>query len=231
MIRFEGAVLRNGAFELSADLTIAGSGICAVIGPSGSGKSTLLLALAGFLPVAQGRVTIGGQDVTSLPPAARPVSVLFQDHNLFAHLDVTANVALGLRPNLRLSGAERERVQDALHRTGLEGLAKRKPDALSGGQQQRVAIARALLRDRPVLLLDEAFGALGPGLRRDMLNLVKSVAVERALTVLMVTHEPEDARAIADQVVFVADGRAHVPLATEAFFATPAPAVAAYLGL
>lgn len=231
MIGFEGAVLRNGAFDVRADLTVEGPGICAVVGPSGSGKSTLLLALAGFLPVVQGRLSVDGRDITHVASARRPVSVLFQDHNLFAHLSVTDNVSLGLRPDLRLSPDQAAQVRDALHRTGLDGLQGRKPAALSGGQQQRVALARALLRDRPVLLLDEAFGALGPGLRREMLLLVQSVAIERNLTVLMVTHEPEDARTIADHVMFVEEGQAHPPLTVTEFFAEPPPTVAAYLGL
>ncbi|SOH94299.1 thiamine transport system ATP-binding protein [Monaibacterium marinum] len=231
MIRFDGAVLRNGGFSLRADLTVLGPGICAIVGPSGAGKSTLLLALAGFASIGAGRLMIGEQDVTALPPAQRPVSVLFQDHNLFAHLDVAANVSLGLRPDLRLNAAQKSRVQQVLQHTGLQGLSARKPAMLSGGQQQRVAIARALLRDRPVLLLDEAFGALGPGLRREMLTLVRTVAVEQNLTVLMVTHEPEDARAIADHVLFVAQGQVHPPLPTAEFFAAPPRAVADYLGL
>ena len=231
MIRFENAELRNGGFHLAADIEIPGPGITAVIGPSGSGKSTLLMALAGFVPVIAGRILVDGVAVEQMDPARRPVSMLFQDHNLFAHLDVETNVAIGLRPDLRLTEAQRRAVAEALASVGLEGLATRKPGALSDGQHQRVASARALLRDRPVLLLDEAFGALGPGLRADMLALVQRVAHERGLTVLMVTHAPEDARAIAQHVVFVDGVRAQPPVPTSAFFADPPPGIAAYLGL
>ena len=142
-----------------------------------------------------GRVLIGDADVTALPPSARPVSMIFQENNLFAHLDVAANVGLGISPALRLTAADRE--QDLGLRSSAPGLAgkeKRLPRELSGGERQRVALARALVRDRPVLLLDEPFASLGPALRGEMLDLLVSVQRERQMTTLLVTHHPEDAR-------------------------------------
>jgi thiamine transport system ATP-binding protein len=158
------------------------------------------------------------------------VTLLFQEHNLFAHLTAAQNVGLGLRPNLRLSREERDAVAAALAEVGLAGLGARLPGQLSGGQRQRVALARALLRNRPVLMLDEPFAALGPGLRAEMLDLVDRIRAEQGATLLMVTHDPADARRIAPQTVLVADGCAEGPLPTEALLADPPPALRDYLG-
>ena len=192
---------------IAFDVAFQPAGITAVIGPSGSGKSTLLNLIAGFETPLAGRVLIGGVDMTRLPPSSRPVSMIFQENNLFAHLDVAANVGLGISPALRLSHADRDRIATALARTGLAGKEKRLPRELSGGERQRVALARALVRDRPVLLLDEPFASLGPALRDEMLDLLVSMQKERHMTTLLVTHQPEDARRVADDVVFVEAGR------------------------
>jgi thiamine transport system ATP-binding protein len=125
--------IRNGDFALRADLSVATGRRVAVIGPSGSGKSTLLAGIAGFLD-ASGRIAWDGRDLAPLPPAARPVSMIFQDNNLFPHLTAAQNVALGLRPNLRLSRVEETRVDEALAHVGLAGLGARKPGQLSGGR-------------------------------------------------------------------------------------------------
>lgn len=230
MLTLEGLVLEQGGFRLEADLTVKAGGITAVMGPSGAGKSTLLSAIAGFLAPASGRILWQGQDITGLDPAARPVTMLFQDQNLFPHLTVAQNVGLGLSPALRLTAADRARVEEALGHTGLQGLGARKPAQLSGGQQSRVALARALLRARPLLLLDEPFAALGPALKAEMLDLVAEIAGETGATVLMVSHDPEDARRIAGQTVVVADGVAHAPLPTAGLLADPPETLRRYLG-
>src|SRR6266511_1279388 len=139
----------------------------AIIGPSGAGKSTLLALIAGFERPLSGSIRIDVRDMQGILPAERPVSMIFQDHNTFAHLDVWTNVALGISPSLRLSDSQRMRVDTALERTCLADLARRKPGEISGGERQRVAIARALVRDKQVILLDEHFAALGPALRRE----------------------------------------------------------------
>jgi thiamine transport system ATP-binding protein len=180
--------------------------LTAIVGPSGGGKSTLLHLLAGFEQPQAGRIVFDGEDVTNRHPSKRPLSIIFQDNNLFPHLSAFENVALGLMPSLKLSSEDRVRVEATLARVGLADAAHKKPGELSGGERQRLAIARTALRDRPLLLLDEAFAALGPALRRDMLHLVKSMHNDRGLTTLMVTHSPEDARAIATHVAFVAQG-------------------------
>jgi thiamine transport system ATP-binding protein len=137
---------------------------------------------------------------------------------------------MGLSRDGRIDAAALARIGEALARTGLEGLGGRKPGQLSGGQQGRAALARALLRARPLLLLDEPFAALGPALKAEMLALVREVADETGATVLMVTHDPQDARRFADMTMLVAEGRADAPVATAALFANPPPALAAYLG-
>lgn len=217
-------------FRLTADWTVPVGSRVSVIGPSGAGKSTLLGALAGFVPVTSGRLLWAGEEVTHLAPGDRPLSMLFQDNNLFPHLTAFQNIALGLKTDLKLTAEERGRVEAALHRVGLAGMGQRRPAALSGGQQGRVALARALLRARPLLLLDEPFSALGPALKAEMLGLVAEVADDEGLTLLMVTHDPGDARRLGGQTVLVADGVAQAPLATTALFADPPEALRSYLG-
>ena len=231
MLRLEDIRLPMDRGDLSADLALAPGARVAVLGPSGAGKSTLLDGIAGFRAPVSGRMTWEGRDLTRTPPEGRPVSILFQDGNLFPHLNLLRNLTLALRPDGRRPGAEEcERVTGALARVGLEGMADRLPGTLSGGQQSRAALARVLLMARPVLLLDEPFAALGPGMKREMLALVQEVAEALGALTLMVTHDPEDARAFARAVVLVAGGRAHPPVKTGAFFDDPPEAFRAYLG-
>jgi thiamine transport system ATP-binding protein len=207
-----------GAFAVSFDLAVAAGTLAAVVGPSGAGKSTLLNLVAGFATPLSGTVRIGDADVTRLGPAERPVSMVFQENNLFAHLDIRTNVGLGLDPGLKLGAKGWLEVEAALARVGLPGFGKRRPGELSGGERQRVAIARSLVRRRPVLLLDEPFAALGPGLKADMLALIRALHGETGMTVLMVTHQPADAVAIADREIFVREGRIAASGPAEGFF-------------
>lgn len=195
-----------GEMRMHFDLTVPPATIAAIIGPSGSGKSTLLNLIAGFETPLSGEIFVNGIDITRAAPAERPVSMVFQENNLFAHLDVETNVALGRSANLKLTAADRAEVASAIARVGLAGKEKRKPEALSGGERQRVAIARALVRNRPVLLLDEAFASLGPALRLQMLDLVKALHKETAMTILMVTHHPEDALHLECTLFFLENG-------------------------
>ena len=230
MLQLDGLVLRQGAFVVRADLTIPVGRTVAVIGPSGAGKSTLIGAIAGFVDPEQGRIFWNGADITQTAPGARPVAMLFQNGNLFPHLTLAQNIGLGLRPDLRLSQAQKAEVTGALDRVGLAGLAGRRPAQVSGGQQSRAALARVLVQRRPLLLLDEPFSALGPALRDEMLDLVAALASETRATLLMVSHDPKDARKIAVQVLLVADGVAHPPEPTAQVLDTPPPALKAYLG-
>jgi thiamine transport system ATP-binding protein len=230
MLELQDVTITQGAFRLSADFAVAKGARVAVIGPSGAGKSTLLSVIAGFYPAESGRILWDGTDITHIQPGKRPLSILFQDQNLFPHLTVAQNVGLGLRPDLRLSPADHEAVSRALTRTGLQGMEARKPATLSGGQQGRVALARALLRARPLMLLDEPFAALGPALKAEMLDLVAEITDETGATVLMVSHAPEDARRFAPETILVAEGTAHPPHPTTALLDNPPPVLAAYLG-
>ncbi|MCK8463421.1 ATP-binding cassette domain-containing protein [Aliiroseovarius sp. S1339] len=229
MLTLEDTWVDMGDFTLAADLSVPEGRRVAVLGPSGAGKSTLLAMIAGFQPLTRGRVMWRGAPMTD-DPAARPISMVFQDNNLFPHLTVTQNVGLGLRPDLRLTREDRNRVEAALARVGLTGKGARKPAQLSGGQIARVALARVLLRDRPILLLDEPFDALGPALRAEMLDLVGELARETKATLLMVSHNPEDARVMSDDVILVVDGRAYAPVPTAQIFDNPPDALRDYLG-
>ncbi|MBZ4023181.1 thiamine ABC transporter ATP-binding protein [Rhodobacter sp. TJ_12] len=230
MLTLDKLLIVQDDFRLSADFTLARGTRTAVLGPSGAGKSTLLTTLAGFVVPSAGRVLWEDTDITDMAPGARPLSILFQDQNLFPHLSVAQNLGLGISPRPRLSGAEQAQIAAALERVGLAGLGARKPGALSGGQQGRVALARCLLRARPLLLLDEPFAALGPALKADMLALVAEIAAEQGTTVVMVSHDPADAEALCPQTVLLAEGVAAPPQPTAALLADPPPALAAYLG-
>ena len=230
MLELRDLSVRRGGFALRADIGIEAGSRVAVIGASGSGKSTLLSLIAGFLAPDGGRILWEGRDITPIPPGRRPVSVLFQDQNLFPHLTAAQNVGLGLRPDLRLSQGEKVRVGQVLEQVGLAGMEERRPANLSGGQQSRVALARVLLRARPVLLLDEPFAALGPALKTEMLHLLDRISAETGATVLMVTHDPADARAFAPLTVLIEDGAAHPPVPTGPLLDDPPPGLRAYLG-
>lgn len=188
-------------------LSVRQGELIAVLGPSGAGKSTLLNLVAGFLHPANGSITIAGHDHTHTPPSRRPVSMLFQENNLFTHLTVRQNIGLGLHPGLRLNAEQQQKLNSIAGQMGISDLLERLPGELSGGQRQRVALARCLVRDQPILLLDEPFSALDPALRQEMLLLVKEVCERQQLTMLMVSHSVEDAARIAHRSVVIADGR------------------------
>jgi len=208
MLEITGLTLERPDFSVHYDLTAPDGGFTALVGPSGGGKSTLIDLIAGFLAPSAGSIRFRGQDLRPLAPADRPLSVVFQEHNLFPHLTLAQNLGLGLDPALRLSAEQRRVVDDGLQRVGLDGLGRRLPEEISGGQRQRAALARALIRRRPLLLLDEPVSALDQAMRRDMLALIDSLRRQEGLTVLCSIHTPEDAIGIADHLVEIREGRA-----------------------
>ena len=230
MLRLDRLDLTYPGFHLTADWSAEPGEIIALIGPSGAGKSTLLLTITGFLDPASGGILWQDQQLTNLPPAQRPISILFQDQNLFPHLTLSQNLGLALSPKLRLDKAQLARVDAVLDRLGLNGLGNRRPADLSGGQQGRAALGRVLLQNRPILLLDEPFAALGPALKTDLLDLVQTHVAQTGTLVLLVTHDPRDAQRFAGRTVLVADGVAQCPMPTTDLFNAPPQSLQDYLG-
>ena len=182
--------------EFLFDLRVETGRILILQGPSGIGKSTLLSLIAGLLTPESGSIRWGGDDIAGLPPAERPLSILFQQHNLFDHLDCRSNIALGINPALKLEDSEWTAVEEAMRTLGIGEMGRRLPETLSGGQQQRVALARALLRSRlqqrSLLLLDEPFSALDPEIRIECSRIVRQLVEKEGLTALVVSHDPLD---------------------------------------
>jgi len=206
-IRQLGFQYAPSAESMCFDLEVEAGEIISLIGPSGSGKTTLLNLIAGFLSPQQGSVHVNKQMIQALPAAKRPVSMVFQEHNLFPHLNVWTNVAVGIDPSLKLNPAQQQAIDQALTKLGLEALQQRKPGELSGGQRQRVALARALVRKQPVLLLDEPFAALGPAQREEMIGLVKTMVDQQNMAALLVSHQPDDALLASARTAFINHGR------------------------
>lgn len=230
MLQLTELCARYPELDLNFTLSAKAGEITALIGPSGAGKSTLLAMIGGFSPIDSGDLLFNGQSLNSLSPAARPITTLFQDHNLFWHLSVYQNIAIGLSPSLKLNAAQEQQIQEVANQVGIADLLQRIPASLSGGQQQRVGLARCLARRRPILLLDEPFSALDPALRYELLALLRSQADQLQLTVLLVTHHPEEAARIADQLVFIHQGRILEQGNGELLLTPRTSELAAYLG-
>ena len=207
--------LKESYLTISTNISLEPEKIYAVVGPSGAGKSTFLNLISGFASISSGTITWNGEEISNLPPAKRSVSILFQDNNLFPHLSVWRNLALAVTHWPKISRDHEEKLKAVMSEVGILGLENRKPSQLSGGQQSRVALARVLLQKNKILLLDEPFSALGPSLKDQMLELIKKIAKNKKLLVLMVTHEPADAKKVASQTLVVKDKKVHPPLITE----------------
>src|SRR5256714_4606526 len=178
-----------------------------LLGPSGSGKSTLLRAIAGLSGVDHGRIALHGRDVTHVAARERGVGLVFQNYALFRHMTVAENIEFALRVRHMRAGARRQRRQELLRLVALEGMDQRLPAQLSGGQQQRVAVARALAHKPEVLLLDEPFGALDAKIREELRRTIRQVQRELGITTVLVTHDQEEAFAMADRIGVMNLGR------------------------
>ena len=207
MIRLDNVFLADDTLPMTFDLQVAAGERIAIIGPSGAGKSTLLNLIAGFVLPTQGNIWLNGENHTRSAPYERPVSMLFQENNLFPHLTVQQNLALGLKTSLKLTALEQDQIERVADAVGLTSFLSRLPNSLSGGQKQRVALARCLLRDKPILLLDEPFSALDPELRLDMLNLIDELCHSKNLTLLLVTHQPSELTGKVDRLLRIENGR------------------------
>ncbi|WP_315028090.1 thiamine ABC transporter ATP-binding protein [Aggregatibacter segnis] len=207
MIRLDNVFLADDTLPMSFDLQVAAGERIAIVGPSGAGKSTLLNLIAGFVLPTQGNIWLNGENHTRSAPYERPVSMLFQENNLFPHLTVQQNLALGLKTSLKLTALEQDQIEQVADAVGLTSFLSRRPNSLSGGQKQRVALARCLLRDKPILLLDEPFSALDPELRLEMLNLIDELCHNKKLTLLLVTHQPSELTGKVDRMLRIENGR------------------------
>jgi sulfate transport system ATP-binding protein len=192
-------------------LAVEDCAFLALLGPSGSGKTTLLRIIAGLETADSGRIRFDGEDVTSRPVQDRGIGFVFQQYALFRHMTVADNIAFGLtvmkRRDRPARNAIRARVEELLELVRLPGLGKRYPAQLSGGQRQRVALARALAREPRILLLDEPFGALDAKVRRELRAALREIHDRVRLTSIFVTHDREEAFALADKVAILSDGR------------------------
>ncbi len=213
------------------DLEVGHGELVALLGPSGCGKTTTLRMIAGFVEPTTGRILIDGQDITALPPQARDTAMVFQSYALFPHMTVAANVAFGLEMR-KVPAAERgRRVGEALRKVRMETFADRMPQQLSGGQQQRVALARALVVNPSVLLLDEPLSNLDAKLRQDVRTKIRNLQQELGLTTLIVTHDQEEAIAMADRLVVMEGGRVRQIGTAEDLYERPVDAfVAGFVG-
>lgn len=188
-------------------LSIAAGEFVVLLGPSGCGKTTLLNLIGGFAEPTTGKVRIGGRDMAGIGPRARPTTTVFQDYALFPHMTLAQNVAFGLKMRGVGAAARQARAEEMLALVGLSGRSGLRPHELSGGQRQRVALARALAVEPDVLLLDEPLGALDLKLRRQMQEELKAIQRRVGTTFVHVTHDQEEAMAIADRIVVMSAGR------------------------
>ena len=195
----------NTTFEFNFDLN--SNDIVGLIGKSGSGKTTLFNLLAGFLKPNDGSIFLNDNDITYLKPPIRNISILFQDHNNFNHLTIFENIILGIDPDMKLTQNNLKIVKNIMKKVSLNIDLRKKVSDLSGGEQQRVSIARSLLRKKPLLLLDEPFNSLDPGLRKTLYEDVKKMSLNNRLMTLISSHLIEELKNVTDKFLFINKGK------------------------
>ncbi len=233
MIELDNVSIRYGPNEVikPMNLRIETGEFFTLLGPSGCGKTTILRAIAGFVPVASGRITIDGTDVTDIPAEKRSVGMVFQNYALFPHMTVTENVAFGLRVARRPRREISRAVDAVLEATGIEQHGNKKPAELSGGQQQRVAVARSLVMGTQVLLFDEPLSNLDAKVREDMRHEIKRLQRDMGFTAVFVTHDQEEALPMSSRLMVINAGHAEqVGTARELYDSPANPFVCQFLG-
>ncbi|MGV8895397.1 MAG: ABC transporter ATP-binding protein [Rhodoglobus sp.] len=233
-VELAGVVKRYGAHRAlnAIDLAIRPGEFVALLGPSGCGKTTALRALSGLELVDEGRIVIDGQDVAAVPTNKRDIGMVFQSYSLFPHMTALENVEFGLRMRKVPGGERRGRAVEALDMVGLSAFANRFAHQLSGGQQQRVALARALVTRPRVLLLDEPLSALDAKVRVQLRDEIRRIQTELGITTVFVTHDQEEALAVADRVAVMRDGVIEQIGTPEELYTTPRTSfVADFVGL
>jgi sn-glycerol 3-phosphate transport system ATP-binding protein len=232
-VAMHGVVRRWGAVTALAGVSVRvepGS-FCVLLGPSGCGKTTCLRIVAGLEQATEGRVEIGGRDVTTLPPAERGVAMVFQSYALFPHLSVAENIVFGLKARSVPRAERARRLERAVEILGIGRLLERRPAQLSGGQQQRVALGRAIVAEAPVCLMDEPLSNLDAQLRADMRREILALQRRLGITMLYVTHDQTEAMGMADQVVLLRDGRIQQDAPPAEVYARPETSfVASFIG-
>ncbi len=211
----------------TVSLDVRAGSFAVLLGPSGCGKTTCLRIIAGLETASEGRVEIGGRDVTHLPPAGRGVAMVFQSYALFPHLTVAENIVFGLKARHVPSPERSRRLARAVEILGVESLLQRKPGQLSGGQQQRVALGRAIVAEAPVCLMDEPLSNLDAQLRADMRREILALQRRLGITMIYVTHDQTEAMGMADQIVLLRDGRIEQDAPPAVVYASPATTFAA----
>jgi thiamine transport system ATP-binding protein len=206
MLSVRDILFRYPGFELETSFEVGKGDTMALMGPSGCGKTTVLNLVAGFLNPLNGDIRVDGKSIIGLKPSQRPLTYLFQSNNLFPHLTVWQNLAIGLHPGMKLDDSQKQAVETVLDKLSLQDFGKRYPGDLSGGQQQRVALGRCLLRKRPLLLLDEPFSALDDALRMEIIDLVRQLQRSLQLTLLLSTHHRDDADRLDARIYRMAPG-------------------------
>jgi iron(III) transport system ATP-binding protein len=232
-VRLQGVGKRYGQVQAvkPLDLVIEGGTLVTLLGPSGCGKTTLLRMIAGLEQATEGRLFIGGRDVTLLPAGERNVSMVFQSYALFPHMSVLDNVAYGLVSSGLRKREAHARAETALETVGLKGFGGRLPSEMSGGQQQRVAVARALVLEPEVLLFDEPLSNLDARLRRSMREEIRALQQRLGLTVVYVTHDQSEALAVSDKIVVMRNAEiAQAGTPTELYMQPASIFVATFMG-